>query len=206
MEIYSTEEQQVDAIKQFWKDYGNSILIGAIVGLGGLYAWNYYSDLKIAQTEAASQAFSNISQNASDAAAVEAGAAEFAKVHDQSGYQALLDLILAKSAVEAGELTKAEDALKRVIAAKAGAGLDMIATLRLARVQAEQGQLATALTTLDQVTEDAFAAQRDELKGDFLARQGEVDKAKAAYQAAMDKGGVAASPALKMKFDSLNQA
>ena len=46
MEIYSTEEQQVDAIKQFWKDYGNSILIGAVVGLGGLYAWNYYSDVK----------------------------------------------------------------------------------------------------------------------------------------------------------------
>ena len=33
MEIYSTEEQQVDAIKQFWKDYGTSIVVGAVVGL-----------------------------------------------------------------------------------------------------------------------------------------------------------------------------
>ena len=56
VEIYSTEEQQVDAIKQFWKDYGTSILIGAVVGLGGLYAWNYYSDVKVAQAEEASKA------------------------------------------------------------------------------------------------------------------------------------------------------
>ena len=41
MDIYSTEEQQVDAIKQFWKDYGSSIIVGAVVGLGGLYGWNY---------------------------------------------------------------------------------------------------------------------------------------------------------------------
>lgn len=57
MEIYSTEEQQVDAIKQFWKDYGTSILIGAVVGLGGLYGWNYYSDMKVAKAEEASKPF-----------------------------------------------------------------------------------------------------------------------------------------------------
>ena len=47
MEIYSTEEQQVDAIKQFAKEYGPSILIGAVVGLGGLYGWNTYSDIPL---------------------------------------------------------------------------------------------------------------------------------------------------------------
>lgn len=206
MEIYSTEEQQVDAIKQFWKDYGNSILIGAVVGLGGLYAWNYYSDVKVAQAEEASKAFHELTAKSSDEAAMLAGVAEFAKNHDQQGYQALLELIVAKTAVEAKDFPKAEAALKKVIAAKPGAGLDVIATLRLARVQAEQGQIGTALTTLEQVTDKAFFAQRDELKGDFLVRQGEVDKAKTAYQAAMDNGGVVTSPALKIKLDSLNQA
>lgn len=206
MEIYSTEEQQVDAIKQFWKDYGSSILIGAVVGLGGLYGWNYYSDMKVAQAEEASQAFNQLTTQSPDEAAMLAGAAEFAKNHDQKGYQALLDLILAKSAVDAKDYPKAEDALKKVIAAKPGASLDMIATLRLARVQAEQGQIGTAIATLDQVTEQAFVAQREELKGDFFARQGEVEKAKTAYQAAMDNGGVVTSPALKIKLDSLNQA
>ncbi|EGM71354.1 tetratricopeptide repeat protein [Shewanella sp. HN-41] len=206
MEIYSTEEQQVDAIKQFWKDYGTSILIGAVVGLGGLYSWNYYSDMKVAQAEEASQAFQALTTKSTDEAALLAGVAEFSKNHDQKGYLALLDLIVAKTAVEAKDYTKAEEVLKKVIATKPSAGLDMIATLRLARVQAEQGQIDAGLATLEQVTDKAFLAQREELKGDFFVRQGEVDKAKTAYQTAVDNGGVVTSPALKIKLDNLNQA
>ena len=206
MEIYSTEEQQVDAIKQFWKDYGTSILVGAVVGLGGLYAWNTYSDMQVSEAQAASQAFQAASSKLGDDAALAGAVANFSKEHSQKGYQAMLDLIVAKSAVDAGDLTKAEAALTKVIASKPGAGLDMVATIRLARVQAEQGQVGTALATLEQVTDSAFASQRDELKGDFLVRQGELDKAKLAYQAALDNGGVTTSPALKMKLDNLNQA
>ncbi|MDG5899229.1 tetratricopeptide repeat protein [Shewanella xiamenensis] len=206
MEIYSTEEQQVDAIKQFYKDYGLSIGIGVVVGLGGLYGWNYYSDMKIEKAEEASQAFQTLTTKSSDEAAMIAGVAEFSKNYDQKGYQSLLDLIVAKTAVEAKDFPKAEEALKKVIAAKPGAGLDTIAMLRLARIQAEQGQVDTALTTLDQVTDKAFLAQREELKGDFFVRQGQADKAKTAYQAAMDNGGVVTSPALKIKLDNLNQA
>lgn len=206
MEIYSTEEQQVDAIKQFWKDYGTSIVIGAVVGLGGLYGWNTYSDMKIVKAEEASQAFQTLTTKSSDEAAMIAGVAEFSKNYDQKGYQSLLDLIVAKTAVEAKDFPKAEEALKKVIAAKPGAGLDTIAMLRLARIQAEQGQVDTALATLDQVTDKAFLAQREELKGDFFVRQGQADKAKTAYQAAMDNGGVVTSPALKIKLDNLNQA
>jgi predicted negative regulator of RcsB-dependent stress response len=206
VEIYSTEEQQVDAIKQFWKDYGSSIVLGAVVGLGGLYGWNTYSDAKVAKAQQASEAFQTLSAQASDEAALSVGIESFAKEHGQAGYQAMLELLLAKSAAEAGEFAKAEAALERVIAAKPSAGLDMVATLRLARLQAEQGQLDAAIATLDKVSDSAFAAQRDELKGDFLVRQGDMEKAKSAYQAAMDNGGVSASPALKMKFDNLNQA
>ncbi|WP_261922329.1 YfgM family protein [Shewanella sp. NFH-SH190041] len=209
MEIYSTEEQQVDAIKQFWKDYGTSIIIGAVVGLGGLYAWNHYSATTVDNAENASVAFQQISNQKLDATAMAGAVASFDKAHSQVGYQALLDLMLAKSAVDAGELTKAADALKKVIAAKPGEGLAEVATLRLARIQAQQGQLGVALSTLETVTDPAFAAQRDELKGDFLARQGEADKARSAYLAARDALmalGQSQSPELQMKIDNLNKA
>lgn len=209
MEIYSTEEQQVDAIKQFWKDYGTSILAGAVVGLGGLYGWNYYSQMTVDNAENASVAFQQIRNQNLDAAGMAGAVANFDKDHSQAGYQALLDLMLAKSAVDAGELTKAADALKKVIAAKPGAGLAEVATLRLARIQAQEGQLGVALATLDSITDPAFVAQRDELKGDFLVRQGESDKARVAYLAAKDAmaaEGQVESPALQMKIDNLNKA
>ena len=206
MEIYSTEEQQVDAIKQFWKDYGSSVVVGAVVGLGGLFGWNYYSDHQIAQAESASEAFQAVSAgNISDTSMLSA-AENFAKDHSQKGYQSLLELIVAKAAVEAGDLDKAEATLKSVVSSAPDKGLVMVATMRLARVQAEQGQIATAITTLDQVSDPAFTAQRDELKGDFLVRKGDEEQAKAAYQAAVKNGGTSASPALQMKLDNLNKA
>ncbi len=206
MEIYSTEEQQVDAIKQFWKDYGTSVVIGAVVGLGSLYGWNTYSDHKIAQQELASEAYQQIGTLGADVAAVETAAANFKKDYSQAGYQAMLDLVVAKTAVDAGDLVKAASVLEQVAKAKPGANLDMVANIRLARIQAEMGELDKALATLDLVTVDAFAAQRDELKGDFLLRKGEANSAREAYQAAVDKGGISTSPGLQMKLDNLNQA
>ncbi|MEZ8185076.1 tetratricopeptide repeat protein [Shewanella sp. 5S214] len=206
MEIYSTEEQQVDAIKQFWKDYGTSIVVGAVVGLGGLYGWNTYSDMKVAAAEKASESFQSIVTQSANPAALLVQAESFTSEHDQQGYQALLELMVAKSAVEAGDLAKAEASFTKVIAAEPGSGLGMVAMIRLARIQAEQNNLGMALATLEQVTDKAFASQREELKGDFLVRQGDLDKAKLAYQAAVDNGGAIASPALTMKLDNLNKA
>lgn len=206
MEIYSTEEQQVDAIKQFAKEYGPSILIGAVVGLGGLYGWNTYSDMKISAAESASDAFDQLSVSATNPNAFIEGAENFAKDHDQQGYQALLELMTAKAAVEAGDLTKAEDAFKRIIDAKTGSSIDMIAMIRLARLQAEQGNVGIALQTLESVTDSAFVAQREELKGDFLVRQDDLEGARQAYQAAIDNGGALTNPALTMKLDNLNKA
>ena len=37
MEIYNSEEQQVEAIKRFWKENGTAIIAGVVLGLGGLY-------------------------------------------------------------------------------------------------------------------------------------------------------------------------
>jgi len=206
VEIYSTEEEQVDAIKQFWKDYGTSIVVGAAVGLGGLFGWNYYSDHQIAQAESASEAFQSISDPGMTEAAMLSASETFSEDHNQEGYQSLLSLMLAKSAVEVSDFEKAETILKSVIASAPDTSLVMVATIRLARVQAEQGQVATAITTLEQVSDPAFTAQRDELKGDFLVRKGDTEQAKVAYQAAVDNGGVMTSPALQMKLDNLNKA
>ncbi len=43
MEIYNNEEQQVEAIKRFWKQNGTSILAGIAIGLAGLYGFRVLS-------------------------------------------------------------------------------------------------------------------------------------------------------------------
>ena len=41
IEGYETEEQQVEAIKKWWKANGNTLIIGAVVGLAGLWGWRF---------------------------------------------------------------------------------------------------------------------------------------------------------------------
>ncbi len=47
MEIYNSEEQQVEAIKRFWKENGTAIIAGVVLGLGGLYGWRYFQDQQL---------------------------------------------------------------------------------------------------------------------------------------------------------------
>ncbi len=59
MEQFATEEQQVEAIKRFWKEHGTAIIVGAALGLGGLWGWRAYSEAQIENKEAASVAYQN---------------------------------------------------------------------------------------------------------------------------------------------------
>jgi len=51
MEIYSTEEQQAEAIKSFFRDNGIALAVGVVLGLGGLYGWRAYNQHNIEVAE-----------------------------------------------------------------------------------------------------------------------------------------------------------
>ncbi|MBY5992831.1 YfgM family protein [Ferrimonas balearica] len=203
MEIYSTEEQQVEAIKKFWKEYGTSIIGGAVLGLGGLFGWNYYQGHVETQREAASAAFTQVVEQAAQSQdALDNLVTQFQAEHGNSGYGPLSQLLLARAAVEAGDLAKAETLLSDALPALDSATKPMV-QLRLARVQLAQEKLDAAEGTLAQVQSEAFAAQREELKGDILVKKGDTEGARAAYEAALAAGGAQTSPALQMKLDDL---
>ncbi len=58
MELYDSEEQQVEAIKDWWKENGKAVVLGVVVGLGGLFGWRYYQDSVVQAQEAASEQYS----------------------------------------------------------------------------------------------------------------------------------------------------
>ena len=57
MEIYNTEEQQVEAIKRFFHEHGLSIAAGIVIGLGGLYGFRYYQAKQLEAQETQSAAY-----------------------------------------------------------------------------------------------------------------------------------------------------
>lgn len=201
MEQYVTEEQQVEAIKRFWKENGIAIIVGAALGLGGLFGWRYYNDTKIATQEQASATYDIVAVDLIKSEAGFSSAQSYIDENSDSGYALLMAFKLAQQAAERKDLTEAEKQLTFAANSAENASIEAIANLRLARVQLEQGNHEQALTTLDKVADDAFIAQRQETKGDVYHAQQLFDKARAAYSSALEVNEN--NTVLKMKLDNL---
>jgi len=199
MEIYSTEEQQAEAIKRFFRENGLSLALGVIVGLGGLYGWKAYNQNQITTAEQASDAYTKLVE--SDSVLTSADA--FISENKDTQYATLAAFVAAKEAVDAQNLDLANEKLSWIVTNVDNAQLKAIATTRLARVQIAQQQYDDALSTLNAPLPEAFNANVAELKGDIYTQQGNKEQARVAYQAAVDAGGLTSNPLLQIKLDDL---
>lgn len=202
MEIYSSEEQQVEAIKRFWNEYGKAILGGVVIGLAALYGWRYYQAEQRASAEALSGSYAQLIQQQSSNEEWLAQAQSFIAEQGSSNYAVFAALLAAKEAVNASNLPEAIKQLSWVQQNTKDASVKAIAQIRLARVQRETGDYAAALATLNQTVPASFAAQQAELKGDVLQASGDLPAAKAAYQQALAQAGQN-TQLLQIKLDEL---
>jgi len=199
MEIYSTEEQQAEAIKRFFRENGLSLALGVIVGLGGLYGWKAYNQNQITTAEQASDAYTKLVESDDVLASADA----FISENKDTQYATLAAFVAAKEAVDAQNLDLANEKLSWIVTNVDNAQLKAIATTRLARVQIAQQQYDDALSTLNAPLPEAFNANVAELKGDIYTQQGNKEQARVAYQAAVDAGGLTSNPLLQIKLDDL---
>lgn len=201
MEQYETEEQQVEAIKRFWKENGVSLVIGALLGLGGLLGWRYYNDSQIEAKEQASFAYEKASEELIKGEAGFGQAKSFIDNHSDTGYAMLMALEMSQQAIERKDLVEAAKQLEFVVSNAKLSAVQSIAQLRLARIQIEQGEFELALASADKVSDQAFTSQSQEIKGDVYSAQQLFDKARAAYSAALETN--TRDQVLKMKLDNL---
>ena len=54
MDVYNTEEEQVEAIKKWWNENGKSIIAGIIIGVIAIFGWRSYENHTAMQAKAAS--------------------------------------------------------------------------------------------------------------------------------------------------------
>ncbi|HDM8170514.1 TPA: YfgM family protein [Vibrio harveyi] len=202
MELYDTEEQQVEAIKDWWKENGKAVIIGAVVGLGGLFGWRYYQDSVIQASEAASQSYTTV-MNAlqTKGADAQADIQAFIDSNKVKEYSVLAALQLAKVQVDAKDLSAALEQLKWAQSNTKDAALTPLISYRIARIEAEMGNFDAANAELGKVTDAAWTGRIAELRGDIALRQGDNEAAYTAYTEAQQAAD--ASPALQMKLDDL---
>ncbi len=209
MEIYQTEEEQVDALKAWWDQKGKSLLLTLAAALVAVFGVNTWMERQQQMAEAASLQYQRMigAFEASGEEAVTLGRAVIEN-HPSSHYATLAALRLAKAAVEENDTTGAENQLQWVAANSDQAIFTDVARTRLARLMLSDQRPDEALTQLDQVTTDSLRAVVDEIRGDVMLQKGERTAARSLYVSALS--GYAEVPSkrqlMQMKIDDLAPA
>ena len=207
MDIYQTEEQQVEAIKGYWEENGNMIIAGIVLGFAGFIGFNYYKDNKLDNELAISNNYQTlIESSATDKKAFNENAEKFINENSTTSYAALTALALAKEAASTQDWAVAQTQLIAAIESAPTEGIKGIASLRLARVQVQLEQYEQAFATLAKPLPESFTAAVEEIKGDLYLLQGKKELARNSYQVAIAADGLASSPSLQMKLDDLATA
>jgi len=204
VEGYISEEQQVEAIKKWWKENGMAVVAGAILGLGILFGGRAWFDYRQTQAGDSSMKYSMMLQAAESGRsddAIQLGQALL--VSGTGDYPAMSALMLARLELKRGNTDAAATQLQWVIDNGKMAGLKSVATLRLARLSYMQGDSDAALSQLAKPISAEFAAAVAELKGDIYAARGDGSAARAAYQSALAASGGSDTSTLEMKSNNL---
>lgn len=180
------EQEQVDALKAFWKQYGNLItwaLVAALAVYAGINGWQYWQR---DQAQKAGAMFDELDR-AAQAGDADKTARIFADMKDRYGRTAFAQqagLLAAKVLSEKGKGDDARAALTWVIEQAGDDEYRALARLRLAGALLDAKQYDEALKQLDAVGTGPFAALVADRRGDVLMAQGKAAEAKTAYQQA----------------------
>ncbi|MDN6322318.1 MAG: YfgM family protein [Halomonas sp.] len=207
-----SEEEQLDAVKRWWKENGMSLIAGVVLAAAGVFGWNAWQNYQQGQSEAASMRYQQIvnmtSANELGEDALASAREMVSELNDEHGdtlYAELALLLDARLAVQQGDLEGARTALENVASESSRRYVQSLAWLRLARVELADGNPTQALALLDEPISDALAAQQANVRGDALAAQGDTEAARDAWQTAMDVSQTQDQPlyGVQLKLDDL---
>lgn len=189
-----SEEEQLEGLKSFTKKYGSAIISGILIALIAFFGWEYWqkknlaeSQMQTAKVQQLMDDVRNVQGNPNAMTELTEAADKIVKDDPDSAQAIQTQFVMAKLAYDHGDYAGAEKALKKVENSKVkDNGLTQIVKLRLAYAQLAQNKYDDALKSLALVTDPAFKATADEVRGDVYVAKNDVENAKKAYRSAWD--------------------
>ncbi len=205
MEVYESEQDQIEAIKKWWAKNGKAVIAGLLIGGSGLFAgiqWQNSSQASRAQASVEYQGLLMAMEVQDVQMAKDLGAKLLGEFADTS-YATLAALMMAKVYVEEGDMDAAGAYLRTAMNQDDMPEMKQLARIRLARLQLAQGNADEAMATLGKPIV-GFDSVYHELKGDIQLAQGSREDARASYQRALDEASDRVDTSfLQMKLDDL---
>lgn len=212
-----TDDEQLEALKNWWNENGKQIVTTVVVVAAGYFGWTFWQDQRTDHINAGSQVFIQLLQAAEQAEVggvaleeelqtVRYLADQLADEFTDTQYAVLGALIAARTAVEADDLEAAAARLTWALDNADNDAESQLVSYRLARVLVAQGDLDAAFVLLANPSSEYTSIYAD-LRGDILLQQGDKEGAIAAYQQALDNllpGQEHLVSTLELKIDNLS--
>lgn len=177
------EQEQLDELKHFWKQYGNLVTWMLIAVFASYAAWNGWNWWQRDRAARASVLYEEVDRAvaAGDTARVKQA---FGDMKDKFGgtiYAQQAGLLAARGLADKGEAEPARAALQWVAEEASDEGYQAIAKLRLAALQVEARQYDQALQLLAGDFPASFQSLAADRRGDIYQLQGKKAEARAEY-------------------------
>lgn len=180
------EQEQLDEIKHFWREYGNLITWALIAVFGAIAAWNGWQYWQNSQAAQASAMYDEIERaaQAGETDRLERAFSDLKERFGRTAYAQQAGLLAATTLHAKGKTDAAKAALGWVAEKSPDEGYQAVARLRLASVLMDAKAYDDALKQLAGDFPAEFAPLAADRRGDVLSLQGKKAEAKAEYEKA----------------------
>ncbi|PRC91913.1 YfgM family protein [Solimicrobium silvestre] len=183
------EQEQLESLKAWWKQYGNLITWTLIIVLSIFSAWKAWGIYQVKQAGQASLLYEEMQKAIHDKDQVKVLRA-VTDVQDKfagTDYAQMASMLAAKNAFEANDLKTAKTQLMWVQEHGKTAEFKSLAKIRLAGILLDEKSYDDALKVLSGDFPAELASAVADRKGDIFVAQNKTDEARTAYQLAIDK-------------------
>lgn len=214
MAEHQSDEDQAEALKKWLDENGSFLVVGLVLTLAVVFGFQAWQKGVVETGEAASTLYEELIEvvdippleKLTDEQQSTANflANKLKEEHEGTSYGVFAALHLAKMAIERSDLEAAQAELTWALEHATSDSLEHIARQRLARVMLSKGDTEKALELVEEMEAGSFASAYEEIKGDAYSALGQNDKAREAYQKALDNMIEKTSkPVLQMKLSNL---
>lgn len=186
MADYLTDEEQAERLKRWWEANGTSLIVGVALAVAAVVGWRYYQVFVQERTDAASDTFAAYVEARSAASSTADPLATIDTDFEGTAYQVFTLLYRAADEVLNKDWEAALAILERAVELADAGALRDVARFRVAKVLYQLGRLDDCEAELALVRSVGLAAHLAELSGDVFVARGDTERARVAYQSAID--------------------
>ncbi len=209
MYVPESEDEQLEQLKGWLRDYGPSFIIGVVLALAIGFGWGYWQKRQLRISQSASLEYTRVlndfvQDNLDDA---RTKAEHIISAYKRTPYALWSAMTLAKIDITENKFPEAKKHLQWVLDSAKDTSIKQTARVRLAKIYIAEDNADAALELLKTVDNKTFDGLTQDTKGDAYLAKGDKPAAITAYKNAIStltNQGITPPSFLTMKLQNVD--